>query len=260
MISWILGVGLLAWCIKKRTGVDGKVEGEPLGMPRGTVRALITIMIVAFPFNYLISGQEIPGYITNSIFILVAFYFEARKGGQDRVSRVFQYIKSIKKAQETKKKEWKPLYLPKYSVRILLIVVLASIVLINTYGPKVPFEATNTLAEIFIIIFLFWIGTLIRIISQSREKKKINTEMQAMENFRNMSKYDIFEKLCEEKPSWWKKKGNSILSIFTFLVVVVALFMYTFNLDPPLIAIPAFPLTIRQILLLFVNVYYGLRD
>ena len=260
MISWILGVGLLIWCIKKRMDPDGKVEGEPLGMPRGTVRALITIMVVAFPFNYLITEQEIPAYITSSIFILVAFYFEARKGGQDRINRIFQHIKNFKKAEQTEKKSWKPLYLPKYSVRILLIVILALMVLINTFGPNVPIQATNTLAEIFLIIFLFWIGTLIRIIGQNREKKKINTEIESMENFRNMSKYEIFEKLVEEKPSWWKRTGNSIFSVFTLIIVIIALFMYTIDWNPLSIAITVFPLTIRQIMLLFVNVYYGLRD
>ena len=260
MISWILGIILIIWCIYKRRGPDGKVEGEPLGMPRGTIRALITVMMVAFPFTYLISGNEIPSYVTNSIFILVAFYFESRKGGQDRINRIFQHIKNFKKAEETEKKSWKPLYLPKYSVRILLILMLALILFINTFGPNVPFQTTNTLAEIFIIIFLFWIGTLLRIIGQNREKKKINAEISSMENFRNMSKYEIFEKLVEEKPSWWKRTGNSIFSIITFIAMVVALFLYTFDLDPPLLDIAIIPLTTRQILLLFVNVYYGLRD
>ncbi len=260
MISWILGIGLIIWCIKKRKGPDGKVEGEPLGMPRGTVRAIITIMVVAFPFTYLISSQEVPGLITNTIFILVAFYFESRKGGQDRVNRIFQHIKDFRKAEETEKKSWKPLYLPKYSVRILLILILALIVLINTYLPNSSFVAINTLADIFIIIVLFWIGTFIRIISQSREKKKINTEIQAMENAQNMSKYEIFEKLVEEKPSWWKKQGNSILSVLILGIVIIALFMYTFNLSVPLITLPFISIPLQDSLLLMINVYYGLRD
>jgi len=63
----------------KRFREDGRVSGYPLGMPRGTVRAYIAIIVVAFPFNYLIVNQEIPRVVTSAIFILVAFYFETRR-------------------------------------------------------------------------------------------------------------------------------------------------------------------------------------
>ncbi|MBY8989230.1 MAG: hypothetical protein KGD58_00620 [Candidatus Lokiarchaeota archaeon] len=51
MITWILLLILSIWILANRFSQNGKVAGYPLGMPRGTVRALITIMIVAFPFG-----------------------------------------------------------------------------------------------------------------------------------------------------------------------------------------------------------------
>ncbi|MHA1414356.1 MAG: hypothetical protein ACTSO4_17295, partial [Promethearchaeota archaeon] len=80
MISWILGGILFLWCLINRFSKNGKIESEPLEMPRGTVRALITIIIVSFPLNYLIIDKAVPSPITNAIFVLVAFYFDARKG------------------------------------------------------------------------------------------------------------------------------------------------------------------------------------
>ena len=71
MITWILGGVLLVWCLVRRFSEDGKIAGEPLGMPRGTVRAFITVLIVAFPFGYLIFGEEIPRYLVNAIFIVI---------------------------------------------------------------------------------------------------------------------------------------------------------------------------------------------
>ena len=50
MISWILFAVFTVWILINRFGEGGNIEGEPLGMPRGTVRALMTIMLVAFPF------------------------------------------------------------------------------------------------------------------------------------------------------------------------------------------------------------------
>jgi hypothetical protein len=260
MIFLIFSIGLLVWCIYNRTKLNKKVEGQPLGMPRGTVRALITISIVTFPFTYLLTGAPIPGLITNALFILVAFYFEARKGGQDKVNRIIKLIREEKKTETPEAQEWKPLYLPKYTVRILLIVILLLVVLINSYGPNVAIQATNTLADIFIIIILFLIGTFFRLIGISKERKHITTEIHAMQDFRNQSKYEIFEKLIEEKPSWWAQKGKSFLSLFTFSAVMVALMLYSLNLDPPLLNLGFYDLTLRAGLLLFVNVYYGLRD
>ena len=126
MISWFICGILLIWCIVHRIGVGDKIEGPPLGMPRGTVRALITILIVSFPFTYLLSGQQIPGLIINAIFIVVAFYFEARRGTRDKLN----VIEDIKYPEEAEKKhdiDKEPLYLPKFSVRIILILSLIHI-------------------------------------------------------------------------------------------------------------------------------------
>ena len=96
MITWILGILILIWCIIKRAREGGKVEGYPFGMPRGTVRALITLMVVAFPFNYILLSTIIPVEISNALFILAAFYFEARKGGPDRLN----LIKEVKNPEK----------------------------------------------------------------------------------------------------------------------------------------------------------------
>ena len=94
MITWILGIILIIWVIIKRCGKEGKIKGEPLGMPRGTVRALNTLLIVTIPFNYLLSGEEIPGMITNAILILMAFYFQTRKSGKEKLKRIVKYVKT----------------------------------------------------------------------------------------------------------------------------------------------------------------------
>ena len=48
---------------------EGKIEGDPLSLPRGTIRALITLLIVSFPLNNLIQGKEIPPIIINAVSI-----------------------------------------------------------------------------------------------------------------------------------------------------------------------------------------------
>lgn len=260
MITWILGIILIVFCIFKRFGKDGKVERQPLGMPRGTVRGLITLLIVSFPFTYLLNGQEIPGLITNAIFILVAFYFQSRKSGKDRLKRIINEMKNPEKIEEKEKLEKKPLYLPKFTVRFLLIVMLALIIIINTLGPNVAFETTNTLFDLLIIICLFIVGAFFRGILVSGERKKVVNQIKNMQDYENLSKYEILIRLIEQKPSWLKQKGKNFLSILILAAVITALLCYTINWDYTILFLSYYEFSLRATLLLLINVYYGFRD
>jgi hypothetical protein len=259
MITWILFAIFSVWILVNRFGEGGKVESEPLGMPRGTVRALITIMLVAFPFRYIIFGGEIPGLIINVIFIVVAFYFEARRTEREKLKQIVDEIKRPDIFVGDLKKEKKPLYLPKYSVRFLIVVILV-IVQILIFLRGITFQVTNTLTDLLLIIGLFIIGAFFRSILKSRERKKIREKIANMDA--SLSDVQIIEKLILEEPSWWKRTGKNILSLIMLVVVIGALLCYTFNWDYPIfeIAVPQYSLTVVGLLLLLVNVYYGFRD
>ncbi len=259
MITWILGTLVIIWCLVARFREGGKIEGQPLGMPKGTVRAIITLMIVSFPFSYLLEDQEIPGVITNAIFILVAFYFEARKGGENRL-KLIKEVKNPEKTKEEKKREKKPLYLPKYTVRISLLLIIVLIVLINAFGPMVPFETTNTLFDILVIICLYFVGTFFRAIGLARQRKKLKKQIETIPDYQSLSKYEILAKIDGQKPSWWLNKGKSIFSVLIFIAVFISLLSFTLNWDYTIYSLPFYEITIRNLLLLLVNVYYGFRD
>ncbi|MHA1150955.1 MAG: hypothetical protein ACTSR8_22265 [Promethearchaeota archaeon] len=261
MITWILGFTILIWVVYKRTRPNGKIAHYPLGMPRGTVRSIIAILIVSFPFTYILSGQQIPGLITNAVFLIAAFYFEARKGSEEKMIKTIREIMHPEKYEEDKKNQKFPLYLPKYSVRMTLLGMLTLILILNSLRPNVALEATNTLGDLFVIICLFLIGAILRAFTNSMEKKSIHKSVLSMEDYRQMTKYEVLEKLMERKESWWKRKYKSFLSITTLTAVIVALFLYTINYGTIIIvALPFYELTLRGALLLLVSVYYGLRD
>ncbi|MHA2182803.1 MAG: hypothetical protein ACXAAH_15395 [Promethearchaeota archaeon] len=260
MITWIIGGFLLFFIILQRFSQDGKVEGQPLGMPRGTVRALITIMIVAFPFGYLIWGDPIPGLIINTIFIVVAFYFEARRSEKEKLMQIVKELKGPDISLEDKE-EKKPLYLPKYTVRLLLVIILLAVIIINWVGPDVAFEQTNTLADLLLIIGFFIIGALFRTIAKVREKKDIREEIKNIDAA--FSDAEIIEKLMLRERSWFKRKGRNILSILVLIAVIVALFCFTFNIDYILFTLTTldnYQITLVGLLLIFTNAYYGFRD
>lgn len=263
MITWILGTILVIFVLIKRFSKDGRVEGYPLGMPRGTVRAIITLMIVSFPFNYipplnfLLLETQIPSEIINSIFILVAFYFQARKGEDSRL-KFIQEVINPEKAAEEKKKDKKPLYLPKYSVRISLMALLAIYFLINIFQP-LNIEIKNTLIDILIIAILYFVGTFFGGIGSLIQKRKIRDQVEKIPNYQELSKYDILDKLDEQTRGSAKNIGRSLFSVLIFIAISIALILYTIDQDPKLY-LGFIDLSIRQGLLLLINLYYGFRD
>ena len=255
MITWILGIFVLAYVLYKRFSKDGRVEGYPLGMPRGTVRAIITLMVVSFPFNYIIWPSQIPPAVVNSIFILVAFYFEARKSEDNRLKHIEAITNPVKAAEE-KRKTILPLYLPKYSVRISLMLILIIYYLIDMFIQPISFGLTNTLIDILVIAILYFIGTFFRTMGQIWFKKKLKEQIEAIPNYKELSKYDILEKLDEKKRGGVNNVFKSVFSIIVFLAVSGALLLFTYRIDFILI----FNISLRRALLLVINLYYGFRD
>ncbi|NVM45287.1 MAG: hypothetical protein HWN79_10250 [Candidatus Lokiarchaeota archaeon] len=224
-------------------------------MPRGTIRAIITLMIVLFPFNYIIWPAQIPSEIISSIFILVAFYFEARKG-EDYTLKIIAEVKNPEKAAEEKKKIKLPLYLPKYSVRISLLIILVIYYLIDIFVQNISLELTNTLIDILIIAILYFIGTFFRTIGQLWHKKKLKEQIEAIPNYIELSKYIILEKLNKSKRGGVNNVFKSIFSVFVFVVITTSLLLFTTDTDFVLI----FNVSLRRALLLLINLYYGFRD
>ena len=261
MITWIIGVILVIWLLVKRYGKDGKIKGLPLGMPRGTVRAFITLLVITFPLIYIISGEQIPRLIVNAIFVLVAFYFQSRKEKTEKIKHIIKEIKNPEKYEEEMKREKKPLYLPKYTVRSLLLITLVAIVLLNFLGPDVPFETTtNTLVDLLIIVVLFMAGAFLKRIGNSKEKDRIKNQLSSMEDYSTLSIYEILENLLEETSSWLAQKGKNLLSLVTLLAVITSLLCYTVGWDYIIFSLPFYVISLRETLLLLINLYYGFRD
>ncbi|MFX1288787.1 MAG: hypothetical protein ACFFFY_09565 [Promethearchaeota archaeon] len=255
MITWILGIILLIYVLYKRFVKDGRVEGYPLGMPRGTIRAIITLMIVLFPFTYIIWDAQIPSEVINSIFILVAFYFEARKG-EDYTLKIIAEVLNPEKAAEEKSKTILPLYLPKYSVRISLMIILVFYYLIDTFVQNISLELTNTLIDILVIAILYFIGLFFRQLGHVWHKKKIKKQIEAIPNYNDLSKYLILEKLNERKRGGVNNVFKSIFSILVFVAIITSLLFFTADIDITLI----FNVSLRRALLLLINLYFGFRD
>lgn len=255
MINFII-VGILAiWIIYKRFVTNVVIKEYPLGLPRGTIRALTTILIVSFPFTYLLFDQGIPGLIINAIFILVAFYFEARKSPKERMKTIIREMKEENEVEIKREQEIYPLYLPKYSVRISLLLIIVLILTLNYFGPQVPFEYTNSLLDILIIIMLYVVGSIIRGVKHRKEEKKIKQDIKSLKDYQLLSDVEIIEMLLEKESKKWKLTGRGLVSIAMFCCISLALICYMIEFD---ISLGFYSL--RGLLFLSINFYYGFRD
>jgi hypothetical protein len=84
--------------------------------------------------------------------------------------------------------------------------------------------------------------------------------MESIPDYQNLSKYEIFEKIVEKKPSFWKKTWKSVVSIIVFIAVSIGLMLFTLQIDYTINIFGLFRPSLREALLLLINVYYGFRD
>lgn len=253
-VTITLALILVIFVVAKRVKKDNKVEGAPLGIPVGSIRALMAIIVISFPFGYLILDMEIPSVILNTIFVVVAFYFQKR-ADPTNIKELVAEIRSEKKGK--KKKGFYPLYLPKYSVRITLVVILAIILVLNAQGPDVPFQSTDTLLELLIIIVFFIIGMIFHGIGERIQKRVISKKLDKFEG----TDEELIEELKEQNKHK-RRRRKSFLSILTITCVVASLTLFTLNNPTPYyLGIDGLLyLEVRYLLLLMLNVYFGLRQ
>ncbi|MHA1669121.1 MAG: hypothetical protein ACTSV5_00950 [Promethearchaeota archaeon] len=109
------------------------------------------------------------------------------------------------------------------------------------------------------IIALYFVGNVFRTIRISREKKKLKKEILKIEDYQSMSKHVLYAKLVELKPGKSKNTWKNLFSIITFISITISLMLYTIGLDY-YIFILITNISLRHILLLIINVYYGYRD
>jgi hypothetical protein len=95
--------------------MDMAAVAQPLGLPRGSIRALITLMVAGACWALMIGGQRVPHYLLNLLLAIIAYYFGFRqRSGPVPGPGGDAYAKSPE-----------PLHLPGGSIRMILILGFA---------------------------------------------------------------------------------------------------------------------------------------
>ena len=94
----------------------------PLGLPSGSIRALLTLLIVAVVIVQLGRGREVELLWTETLMIALAHYFTSRrfiKLSPDEIRRLTEEGQIEAEAH--------PLFLPQYTIRVILILAFSGL-------------------------------------------------------------------------------------------------------------------------------------
>jgi hypothetical protein len=95
--------------------LDTRAAREPLGLPRGSVRAIATLVTAGCCWILIVAEQPVPGYVLSLLLTVIGYYFGFRQKVKSAGSRIFDASAAVRE----------PLYLPGGSIRTLLILGFA---------------------------------------------------------------------------------------------------------------------------------------
>jgi amino acid transporter len=186
----------------------------PLGMPEGSVRAILALTIVGIVLFQLQTGGRVSPMLSETLMIVLAHYFASR-----RHLKIPPDLEAKLAAEQPP--EERPLWLPRGSVRLLILIIFfITVFMMLMQGRLSDPEVASTVA----LIFAYLGGVSLRWI------------------------------FSRKKPKPEKKARFSIWPHLQALLVLIAcLFMILIVLggDPPIF--------LEQVLLVFILFYFGLR-
>jgi hypothetical protein len=140
---------------------DAVVSRHALGMPPGSVRAVLALMVVGLVCALMLIHSDkplpIPAYLIYLLFLVLGHYFAARGSSRGEVDA------------------WnrQPLNLPRGCIRLVLLASLLGTLIYKLYSDSAGFEAqwlasVTSLKEVpmlpVVILCGFFVGTLLRMV------------------------------------------------------------------------------------------------
>ena len=129
-------------------------QWPPLGLPSGSVRALLTLMVVGVVIQAVIRNQSLEIIWTESLMITLAYYYTSRRF----VSLPPEIVERLQQ-EGVLSAEQHPLFLPRHSIRLILIAAFA--------GMAAWLFRENRLQEpravsLLLIVASFIVGSIVR--------------------------------------------------------------------------------------------------
>ncbi|MBN1422836.1 MAG: hypothetical protein JXP34_28930, partial [Planctomycetes bacterium] len=118
-------------------------EERPLGLPAGSVRAIIALSLCAGVWLCILRGLEIPESLRDILLAVLGYYFARRACVVDAPPA----------SSPSPRRRFAPLYLPRGSVRVILVLGFAAVIA-AIFVRKIPVPAGNVLLLALVGSFL----------------------------------------------------------------------------------------------------------
>lgn len=129
----------------------------PLGLPEGSVRALLALLVLAVIGVETVRGNDhlLQGLWSETLLIALAHYFTSR-----RMVGLPRSVRQRLEAEGYMPRDANPLWLPRYSIRVILFGALAGL----TYyvATKQPTFDLMKFPPILLIAWSYLLGTMVR--------------------------------------------------------------------------------------------------
>jgi hypothetical protein len=126
----------------------------PLGLPKGSVRALLTLTVVAVVVTDLARGQDTDVLWKQTLLVALAHYFATRR----IVALPGDVIERLEQ-ERVIEQERHPLFLPRYSIRLIIVAAFVGVA-VYLYRERKLFEPRTV--SLLGIVFAYLFGTLVR--------------------------------------------------------------------------------------------------
>lgn len=129
----------------------------PLGLPSGSVRALLTLLIVAVVISLVVREKEVEPLWMETLMIALAHYFTAR-----RFINLTPAVRQRLEAEGHVETEAHPLYLPRHSIRVILMLAFVGLaVYLHREGRLFQPQALSILGVVFSYVLGIVAGSLL---------------------------------------------------------------------------------------------------
>ena len=124
----------------------------PLGLPRGSVRAILTLLTVAVVVVQVIRDKEVENLWVETLMIVLAYYFTSRRF----IHLPAEVIQRLE-AEGHVEHEGNPLYLPRHSIRVSLFLTFVGLAIyLYREGRMLEPQALSILG----VVFAFLLGVI----------------------------------------------------------------------------------------------------
>ncbi len=117
---------------------------DPLNLPRGSVRAIVTLALLGVLWTLMLTGKEVPLALAFVVLLVLGHYFGSR-GGRDRVEG-----------------ERPPLFLPRGSIRLLIVLGFGAVGWFLWNEGRFVLSVDDRNTAIFFLLAALLVGFLVR--------------------------------------------------------------------------------------------------